>query len=89
MVYATHHFVKTAEEAAAVSMNATTDLDLGHDAIYSKNLGQAVKDSLVDPATIADSVWRNMYWRIRLGDFDPESVRLPSLCIRYSNFDVT
>ncbi|XP_065179403.1 uncharacterized protein LOC135809887 [Sycon ciliatum] len=74
MVYATHHYVQTAEEAAAVSMNATTDLDLGHDAIYSKNLGKAVTDGLVAKSTIEDSVWRNMYWRMRLGDFDPESM---------------
>ena len=71
MVYKTHHYVSTAEDAAAVSMNASTDLDLGHDAIYSNNLGPALKDGKVQLETIQESVWRNFYWRIRLGDFDP------------------
>lgn len=73
-VYRTHHYVDSAELAAAVSINATTDLDLGHDAIYFDNLAKAVQDSLVDPKTIAESVWRNFYWRMRLGDFDPPSM---------------
>eukprot|EP00118_Oscarella_pearsei_P025144 m.307605 g.307605 ORF g.307605 m.307605 type:complete len:786 (+) comp42516_c0_seq1:80-2437(+) len=73
-VYATHHYVPTAEDAAAVSMKASTDLDLGYDAIYSKYLGPAVKDGKVDAKTIQESVWRSFYWRIRLGDFDPPSM---------------
>ena len=70
-VYLTHHYVKTAEEAAAVCMNATTDLDLGHDDIYSDNLLKTLTDGLVAKDTIAASVWRSFYLRIRLGDFDP------------------
>lgn len=60
--------------AAAVSINATTDLDLRHDAIYFRNLEKAVQDHYVAPETIAESVWRNFYWRMRLGDFDPSDV---------------
>ena len=84
MVHNTHHFVDSNELAAAVSINATTDLDLGHDAIYSKNLGKAVEDHLVSPQTIADSVWRNFYWRIRLGDFDPPNVSVKWLGFEFS-----
>ena len=36
--------VATAELAAAVSMNATTDLDLGYDKVYPDYLPAAVKD---------------------------------------------
>lgn len=73
MVFTTHHFVKTAEEAAAVSINAGTDLDLGHDDIFPDNLGQAVTDKLVDTTTIDGAVTRSMMLRMRLGDFDPAS----------------
>ena len=81
-VHNTHHFVDSNELAAAVSINATTDLDLGHDAIYFDNLAKAVQDSLVDPKTIAESVWRNFYWRIRLGDFDPPTVSRKSVSVQ-------
>ena len=70
-VYATHHFVKTPEEAAAVCMNATTDLDLGHDEVYSNHLQGALDEKIVTNETIARAVWRSFYLRIRLGDFDP------------------
>jgi beta-glucosidase len=70
-VYATHKYVATAEEAAAVCMNASNDLDLGHDEIYPKNLMSAVSDGLVTKDTIAAAVWRSFYLRIILGDFDP------------------
>lgn len=70
-VFSTHHYVKTAEEAAAVCMNATLDLDLGHDEIYSNNLGAALKDGLVSEDLIKAAVWRSFYLRIKLGDFDP------------------
>ena len=70
-VYNTHHFVKTPQEAAAVCMNATTDLDLGHDHVYDKNLQTALDEKLVTNGTIARAVWRSFYLRIRLGDFDP------------------
>ena len=70
-VYATHKYVKTAEEAAAVCMNATTDLDLGHDRVYPNYLPLALKDGLVSNETLRDAVWHSFYLRIRLGDFDP------------------
>jgi len=68
-----HRFVKTAAESAAVSMNATTDIDLGIDRIYPDFLQQALEYHLVTEQTIRDAVWRNFYLRMRVGDFDPPS----------------
>ena len=71
---ASHHkYVATEEEAAAVSMNATTDLDLGYDLIYEHNLQNAINDNLVNEQSIKDAVWRSFHLRMRLGDFDPPS----------------
>ena len=73
-VFATHHFASSAEEAAALCMNASTDLDLGFDRVYPTYLPRAISDKLVDVDTIKDAVWRSYYLRIRLGDFDPVSM---------------
>ena len=73
-VFSTHHFASTTEEAAALCMNASTDLDLGHDEIYPKYLPSAISDKLVTFDTIKDAVWRSFYLRIRVGDFDPISM---------------
>ena len=70
-VYTDHHYVSSNEKAAAVCMNATTDLDLGYDLIYPKYLGTAVNENMVDTATIDQSVVRNFYLRMLVGDFDP------------------
>jgi beta-glucosidase len=72
-VYSDHHYVNSSEMAAAVCMNATTDLDLGTDMIYTNNLPSAVKHRLVDEDTIRQSVTRSFYLRMRVGDFDPAS----------------
>ena len=73
-VFKTHHFAKSLEEAAALCMNASTDLDLGHDEVYTKYLHSAYDDKLVQVDTIRDAVWRSFYLRIRVGDFDPVSM---------------
>ena len=72
-VFASHKYVKTPEEAAAVSINASTDLDLGFDRFYSKYLQNALNEHLVDEQNIKDAVWRSFYLRMILGDFDPPS----------------
>ena len=74
-------YVSNAELAAAVCMNATTDLDLGHDDIYSHYLPQAVKDKLVANSTLLAAVMRSFYLRFRVGDFDPPSM------VPYQNID--
>ena len=85
-VYNTHHFASTAEEAAALCMNASTDLDLGHDDVYPKYLPSALKDKLVTLDTIKDAVWRSFYLRMRVGDFDPVSM-VPYQLINASQLD--
>ena len=72
-VYDPHMYVNSTELSAAVSMNASTDLDLGTDEVYTKNLQKAIDDHLVEKETIREAVWRNFYLRMRLGDFDPPS----------------
>ena len=72
-VYSSHHYVNSTELGAAVSMNASTDLDLGYDEIYPKNLQKAIDDHFVEEETIREAVWRSFYLRMRLGDFDPPS----------------
>ena len=66
-----HHYVKSYEEAAAVSMQATTDLDLGFDFIYPKYLLMSIRLDLVNIDTIRQAVTRSFYLRMLLGDFDP------------------
>lgn len=73
-VYSEQHYTSTLEEAAVVSMDASTDLDLGYDAVYPTYLPEAVSDHLVDPAAISDAIWRAFYLRMRVGDFDPLSM---------------
>ena len=73
-VYIGHKYVATAELAAAVCMNATNDLDLGHGNVYSKNLQQALDDKYVQEQEITDAVVRSFYLRMMLGDFDPPSM---------------
>jgi len=76
-------YVNTSTElSAAVSMNASTDLDLDTDEVYTRNLQIAIDDHLpvVEKETIREAVWRNFYLRMRLGDFDlPSKVRYQSI----------
>ena len=73
-VFSTHHFAGSREEAAALCMNSTTDLDLGFDIMYPKHLPAAIERKIVRVATIKAAVWRNFYLRIKVGDFDPVSM---------------
>ena len=67
-------FASNLEEGAALCINATTDLDLGFDDVYPRNLPSAVEDSLVSVDTVKESVWRSFYLRFKLGDFDSPSM---------------
>jgi beta-glucosidase len=73
-VYTTHDFTRNLLQAAAVCMNAGTDLDLGHDEIYPLYLPLAYVEDIVQLDTIRQAVWRSFYLRIRVGDFDPVSL---------------
>ena len=69
--YTKQKYVSSAELAAAVCMNASTDLDLGHDEIYPNYLQKALDNNQVQLETIRDAVVRSFYLRMRVGDFDP------------------
>ena len=73
-VYTTHHFAKDLLDAAALCMNASTDLDLATDKVYPNYLPTALKDNIVTIDAIREAVWRSFYLRIRVGDFDPVSM---------------
>ena len=70
-VYSTHHYTGNLLYAAAVCMNATTDIDLGHDEVYPNYLFLDLASNLVREHTVRRAVWRSFYLRIRVGDFDP------------------
>lgn len=67
------HYVTTLTLAAAISMNASTDLDLGHDLVYTNYLGSALKQDFVTLDSIRQAVTRSFYLRMLVGDFDPPS----------------
>ncbi len=77
------HYTKDSVHGAAVCMNATTDLDLGHDNIYPTYLESAINEKLVDIESIKQAVTRSFYLRMRLGDFDPPSM------VAYQSIDKT
>ena len=81
-----HHYTEDNVHGAAVCMNATTDLDLGHDDVYPDFLGTALDKKLVKLETLQQAVIRNFFLRILLGDFDPPSM-VPYQYINKSHLD--
>ena len=75
-----HHFVSNETLAAAVCMNASTDLDL-YSGAYGHPLSQALDLGMVSMDAIKDGVWRSFYLRIRVGDFDPYD------SVKYQQYD--
>ncbi|HET6976951.1 MAG TPA: glycoside hydrolase family 3 C-terminal domain-containing protein [Pyrinomonadaceae bacterium] len=67
-IYKRHNFVKTAEEASAMSVKRGTDLECGDS---YKALVSAVKQGLISEAEIDRAVKRLFTARFRLGMFDP------------------
>jgi beta-glucosidase len=67
-IYTTHGLVKTPEEAAAMAVKAGCDLNCGN--TYPA-LVDAVKQGLIDEATITQAVERLFTTRFKLGMFDP------------------
>jgi len=78
-----HHYVKTKEEAAAVSLKAGTDLECG--STYSALVG-AVNRNLLTEHDIDTALERVLAARFRLGLFDPPD-RCPYLRIPASEND--
>ena len=67
-IYKNHKLVDTPEAAAALSVK--NGCDLSCDDVYL-SLRKAVKDGLIDEATLDTSLRRLFYARMRLGHFDP------------------
>jgi beta-glucosidase len=67
-IYLHHQVVATAEEAAALAVNAGCDLECG--CVYDA-LVRAVQQGLIDEPTIDRAVTRLLLTRFKLGLFDP------------------
>jgi beta-glucosidase len=67
-IYQTHHYVQTAPEAAAVAINAGSDLNCGR--TYSQHLMAAVQNKLVGEEAIRNALVRILTGRVLLGEFD-------------------
>jgi beta-glucosidase len=70
-IYKRHLFVKTAEEASAVSVKRGTDLECGDS---YKALVNAVKQGLISEGEIDRALKRLLVFRFRLGMFDPPEI---------------
>jgi beta-glucosidase len=68
-----HKFVPTAEQAAAVAVNAGDDMCSGGGNEYGA-LTAAVKEGLISETTIDTALSRSLEARFRLGLFDPPSM---------------
>ena len=68
--------LKTQEEAAAATINAGTDLEMGT-SIWNASMASAVKQGLVTEATVTRAAYRGLLQRFRQGDFDPLSPQAP------------
>jgi beta-glucosidase len=66
-----HHVARTAPQAAALALNAGTDLSCGNE---FRALGAARDEGLVTPAAIDRAVTRLFTARFRLGMFDPPAL---------------
>ena len=64
-----HHYVASLEEAAAVSLNAGTDLDCGF--TYSSYLGSAIAQNMTTESTLDQSLTRLYSALIQVGYFNP------------------
>ncbi|MEM7368606.1 MAG: glycoside hydrolase family 3 C-terminal domain-containing protein [Bacteroidota bacterium] len=68
-IHANHHYVKTPEEGVAVAVKSGTDLNCGGQ--YTKFLGTALEQGLLEEKDIDKAVKRLILTRMRLGMFDP------------------
>lgn len=84
-IYLHHQVVATAEEAAALAVNAGCDLECG--CVYDA-LVRAVEQGLIDESTIDRAVTRLMLTRFKLGMFDPLE-EVPHANIPFSANDCT
>jgi beta-glucosidase len=73
-IYGGHKYVKTMDEAAAVSLRRGTDLDCDFSESEQKGYLDAVKSGALTEAEIDQSLQRIFTARFRLGMFDPPSM---------------
>jgi beta-glucosidase len=73
-IYTKHTYVKTLENAAAVSLRRGTDLDCDFSESEQKGYLDAVKSGALSEAEIDRSLERIFTARFRLGMFDPPSI---------------
>jgi beta-glucosidase len=73
-IYTKHNYVKTLEEATAVSLRRGTDLDCDFTETEQKGYLDAVKSGMLSEAEIDRSLERIFTARFRLGMFDPPSM---------------
>jgi beta-glucosidase len=83
-IYADHHYVPTAEEAAALGVLAGCDLNCG--SIYQNYIPQAIQQGLLSEADVNTAVTRLFTARFRLGEFDPSEL-VPYTSIPASTLD--
>lgn len=70
-IYQTHHYVETAQAAAALAIKAGSDLNCGK--TYSQYLMKAVEDKLVSEEAVRQALVRILTGRVLLGEFDPSA----------------
>jgi beta-glucosidase-like glycosyl hydrolase len=68
-IYASHKYVKTAEEATALALKAGCDINSG--GVYSGNVAKAVSSGLLNESLVDEALKRAFKVRMRLGLFDP------------------
>jgi beta-glucosidase len=73
-IYTSHKYVKTLEEATAVSLRRGTDLDCDFSETEQKGYFDAVKSGALSQVDIDRSLQRVFTARFRLGMFDPPSM---------------
>jgi beta-glucosidase len=83
-IYASHHYVATAQEASGKAVKAGCDLNCG--GTYQNNLSAAITSGYLTEADIDVAVKRLFKARILLGEFDPPSM-VPYTSIPASELD--
>ena len=72
-IYQTHHYVETPHEAAALAINAGSDLNCGR--TYSESLMKAVQEKFASEEAIRNALARVLTGRVLLGEFNaPDAV---------------
>ncbi len=71
-IFANHKIVKTAPEAAALSVKSGTDLECGK--VFEYGLKEAIKNKLLTEEDINTAVKRLFTARFKLGMFDPPEI---------------